>query len=236
MLENIIIAHRGYHNNEIPENSLEAFKICLENKIPIEFDIHILTDSNIVVFHDDNLYRMTGIDKNIEDLTYEELKKYKLKNTKERIPLLIDVLKLIDGQVLLDIELKTNSNKHLLEDELLKILKKYNGDILLKSFNYKTVLYLKKKCDYKVGLLYSNIKNKKNRFLRLKNIIKKNINFNIFIKPDFIGCNKNCVLDKSISSFKGPILVWTIKTKEDFNKFKNKNFGLISEYNLKKHI
>ena len=71
--------HRGFYDNrKIPENSLLAFKKCLEEKMPIELDLHLLKDGNIVVFHDDNLKRMTGLDKKLKDCTYEDIKDLKL--------------------------------------------------------------------------------------------------------------------------------------------------------------
>ena len=61
--KNKIIAHRGIHDNEkIPENSLKAFKLTMDKNIPIELDIHLTKDNEFIVFHDDNLKRMTGID------------------------------------------------------------------------------------------------------------------------------------------------------------------------------
>ena len=63
-----LIAHRGYHSEEdsIPENSIPAFIKAIENNYIIELDLHILKDGNVVVFHDDNLDRMTGLNKNIK--------------------------------------------------------------------------------------------------------------------------------------------------------------------------
>ena len=97
-LKQNLIAHRGLHDIKkgIPENSMPAFEAALKKGYLIELDIHILKDNSIVVFHDDNLKRMTGIDKKIKDLTYEEVKQYKLQKTDNYIPLLQDVLKLVD--------------------------------------------------------------------------------------------------------------------------------------------
>ena len=47
------IAHRGLHDREKPENSLPAFRAAVEHGFPIETDIHLLKDGNLVVFHDD---------------------------------------------------------------------------------------------------------------------------------------------------------------------------------------
>ena len=209
-----IIAHRGIHNEAIPENSMKAFSLALKKNIPIEFDVHILKDKNIVVFHDDNLKRMTNKDKFIKECTYEEIKDLKLKNTNEKIPLLKDVLKLVDGKVLLDIELKMDVTDHSLEDGLIEILKDYNGEVILKSFDYRKVKYLKKHTNYKIGLLIK-------RMSGFKDFIIRNINFNIMIKPDFLACNKNMLDCKSVKTFKKDVYIWTIKNKDELKIYKS---------------
>ena len=82
-LKNRIIAHRGYFDNSlgIPENSLPAFKKAIDLNFAIELDIHILKDNTIVAFHDNNLKRMTGINKPLKDYNYGELKDIKLLDT-----------------------------------------------------------------------------------------------------------------------------------------------------------
>ena len=90
------IAHRGLFNNiNVPENSLLAFKLAVEKGYGIELDTQITKDDKIVVFHDGNLKRMTGVDKMLIDCTYEELQSYRLLDTDERIPLFSDVLKVL---------------------------------------------------------------------------------------------------------------------------------------------
>ena len=93
------IAHRGLHAKELwaPENSLEAFRRAVEKGIAIELDIHLTKDLQIVVFHDDNLKRLTGLDKNITEMTMSELKKLRLAGTSEKTPSLLEVLKLVNG-------------------------------------------------------------------------------------------------------------------------------------------
>ena len=143
-LKNNLIAHRGCHNELIPENSMPAFSKAIKNNLIIELDIHLLKDNKVVVFHDDNLKRMTGLDKPIKDLTYEEVRKLKLLNTNYKVPLLSDVLELINGKVPVIIELKYDTKYGLLESELLKILKNYKGLYAIKSFNPLSLYYFKK--------------------------------------------------------------------------------------------
>ena len=56
------IAHRGVFNNtSIPENSMKAFQKAIDLNYSIELDIQFTKDFVLVVFHDDNLKRMTGV-------------------------------------------------------------------------------------------------------------------------------------------------------------------------------
>ena len=76
-LESNLIAHRGFFDNAngIPENSMIAFERAIENSYIIELDVHLLKDGKIVVFHDDNLGRMTGVDKKIKDFRWDNMNK-----------------------------------------------------------------------------------------------------------------------------------------------------------------
>lgn len=216
------IIHRGNYSYKYPENSIPAFRECLENNLSIELDLHILKDNNVVVFHDDTLNRMCNKDVKIKDLTLPELEKFKLSNTIYRIPTLKEVLDLVGGYVLLDIELKSDVTDGRLEREVIKILKKYKGKYLLKSFNPRIVKNLKKykrrnKMDFEVGLLLNN---SKISFLSL-----------IYSNPNFISFNyKN--YHKSIFKFMSklkPTLLYTFKNSEDINKAEGYNGGYIIE-------
>ena len=190
-LRNLIIAHRGIHNKYVPENSVLAFKKCIEKKYPIELDVRLLKDNNIVVFHDTNLYRMTGLNKKIEKCTYEEIKDLKLLNTEEKIPLLKDILSIVGNRVLLMIELK-NKKIGPLEKELLKILNDYSNFCII-SFNIKSLNLIKKLNNkIKVGLITLG---KKNKYVSLDNYD--------FVCHSIYGNNKKIKNNK-------PIFIWGI--------------------------
>ena len=132
-----LIAHRGFFDNKkgIPENSMLAFQRAIDNDYTIELDVHILKDGKVIVFHDDNLKRMTGEDKLIKDCDYEEIEKLRLLGTNQKIPLFEEVLSLVDGKVALLIELKYDVKVGRLEKELIKILKNYKGKYAVQSFS-----------------------------------------------------------------------------------------------------
>lgn len=218
-----MIAHRGYHDIEkcIPENSMRAFEEATKNNYIIELDVHILKDDEVVVFHDDNLKRMTGIDKKIKECTYEEISKMNLKQTEEKIPLLKNVLNLVDGKVPIIIELKTDLRCGKLEKEVIKILGQYNGEYAIKSFNPFSVNYFRKHAPNVIrGQLASDFKNDK--MFILKKLFLKYMLFNFVSKPDFISYDIRALPNKKIEKIreKQLILGWTARTQEDIEKAK----------------
>ena len=227
-LKNNLIAHRGLHNKIIPENSIPSFKEAIKNNYIIELDVHILKDGNVVIFHDDNLKRLTGIDKKIRDTTYEEIKNLKLKNTDNYIPLLEDVLKLINGKVPLLIELKYDNKVGLLEDKLIEIMKDYKGLYAYQSFSPFSLLYLKKYTNIPRGLLVSDFKN--NKINIIKKIFLKNMLLNFIVKPDFISVNYNYLSSNKIQKYKNKLLIltWTIRDN-NLNKYKDLCDNIIVE-------
>ena len=140
---NKIIAHRGIYNNiNIPENSIPAFKRALKLNYPIELDVNITKDNVLVVFHDNNLLRMTGVNKNINDVTYKEIKELSLLNTKEKIPTLSEVLNLTKGKVMLLIEIKKSNKYKILTNKLINILNNYKCQYIIQSFDDSASLIL----------------------------------------------------------------------------------------------
>jgi glycerophosphoryl diester phosphodiesterase len=216
-LKQNLIAHRGMHNIEkqIPENTIIAFKRAIEYNLLIELDVHILKDNSVVVFHDDNLKRMTGIDKNIIDTTYDEIKNLKLNKTNNHIPLFIDVLKLVNGKVPIIIELKYDAKYGKLEKEVAKILENYSGLYAIKSFNPMTVYWFKKNYPNIIrGQLVTDFKDKKINIV--KKIFLKNMLFNFISKPDFISFDVKALPNKKIEKLKSKMIIlgWTVNAKK----------------------
>ena len=130
-------AHRGLHDNkgDAPENSMAAFRKAVEAGYGMELDVHVTRDGIPVVFHDFKLERICNGDGNIEDYTYEELQKFTLCNSEERIPKFADVLTMVGGRVPLIIEVKServNVSECAVIDDLLR---DYRGEYCIESFN-----------------------------------------------------------------------------------------------------
>ena len=113
-LNDLIIAHRG-ESFDAPENTLASVNLAWERNIKsVEIDIHLTQDNEIVVIHDDNTLRISGIKKIISSSNLKELKQldagsFKDKKWKnERIPTLSEVLSTIPSDGKLIIEIKSN--------------------------------------------------------------------------------------------------------------------------------
>lgn len=214
------IAHRGFHNYKSPENSMVAFELAIENNFAIEFDVQILKDSTLVVFHDDNLFRMTGLDKLLSEITYAEIKYLKLLNSDEEIPLLSDVLKLVNGQVPLMIEVKNKTKNHLLEIKLFDFLKEYTGEFVVQSFNPLSLKWFKENANNVIrGQL--SYRYEKYNISYIKKIILRNMLLNFISKPDYIMYDINALdslIIKWLKLRKKIVIGFTAKSFEDYNK------------------
>ena len=68
-----LYAHRGLHNKgDAPENSLRAFERAVQAGYGVELDVQLSRDGIPVVFHDDTLNRVCGVEGRVRDYTYEE--------------------------------------------------------------------------------------------------------------------------------------------------------------------
>ena len=223
-LTNNTYAHRGIFDNiKVPENSIEAIKRAIKYNYNIEIDVHITKDNKIVVFHDHNLLRMCGVNRNIEDLSFDEIRSYKLLNTKYTIPLLTEVLEIVDGKVNLLIETKVNKYSGKLEKELSKMLDNYRGYFAIQSFNYLSINWFKKnRNNYIIGVLASNFCKK--RINLLYKMISKLLLFDKILKVDFISFDINSIPNKKISKKRKqkPVLGWTFKNKIEFSNKRTK--------------
>ena len=211
-LKRSLIVHRGVHNSKIIENTLPAFVKCVDKNYIIELDIHILKDNSIVVYHDYNLKKLTGVNKVIETLSYAQLSKMKIKN-KYIVPTLKQVIHIVNEKVPILIEVKDMNNNSKFEEELVKILDNYKGEFAIQSMNPFVIdWFYKNRKDYIIGLIIFNELN--------YNIVKKYTK-----KIDFISIYKKQLPLKS----KKLVLGWTIKNKNEYEKYKELCDNLICE-------
>ena len=229
-------AHRGLYDNEhgIPENSMAAFRRAVDKGYGIELDVHLTADNQLVVFHDDTLTRMCGMNKKISSFLYSDLMQLRLLGTEEGIPLFKDVLELIDGKVPLIIELKVDgSNQNLLCPLVWQLLSRYKGDYCIESVHPFVLQWFKRHEPQVVrGQLSCNFF-KENPHCDIVLFLMSNLMTNFFTHPDFIAY-KYLDLDNPAVIYNRKLfhimtVVWTIPGKPTYDRFKNKVDVMIFE-------
>ena len=139
------VAHRGLHGNGIIENSLSAAAAAVAANYAIEVDLQLSSDGEIVVFHDDDLDRLTGEKGDVVARTAAQLKAIKLNGSSDTIPSLDDLLALVGGRVTLVLELKSPWNGDItLAKKVADRLLSYEGPVAVMSFDPDLVAALRK--------------------------------------------------------------------------------------------
>jgi glycerophosphoryl diester phosphodiesterase len=219
---NTPIAHRGLHNySSVPENSLKAFECAVNKNHPIELDIHLLSDGNLAVFHDQKLDRMTGVRGSIFAQDASTVKKMRLFETDQHIPLIEEVFELINGKVPILIEIKNEKEVGILEQNLQNKLAHYSGEYAIQSFNPVSVCWFKKNAPHVIrGQLSRDFKSGNSAWY--KKLLFRNLLMNWVSAPQFIGYNIKALPYAPVSIarniFKVPILAWTIKNEQEKKK------------------
>ncbi len=234
-----LYAHRGLHNMNpylkeegnpyycnggcFPENSYSAIKRAVEHGYGIEFDVHLTKDGIPVVFHDDTLLRICGIEGKLKDYTYEELQQFRLLGTEETIPTFAEILNLVDGKVPLIIEYKVEGNANALCSTCDKILSDYKGLYCIESFHPLAVRwYRKNRPEVVRGQLSENFMQTTPSplFFLLGHLL-----FNFLTAPDFIAYNYkhanslSRILCRKL--YRCLSVAWTIRSREQLEQSKS---------------
>lgn len=228
-------AHRGLHGNGVPENSMAAFRLALENGYGIELDLHLLSDGNVAVIHDSSLKRTANADVRIEDLTTADLQGYCLEGTQERIPTFCQILELFDGKAPLIIEVKpVDGNHNALMEKTMEMLQDYNGLYCIESFDPRCIRWMKKnRPDIVRGQLAHNSLHENGKVPYILRFVMTNLLSNFWNKPDFVAyrfCDRNrlsVAISRKLWKIQG--VSWTLKTKEDLDTAVKENWIPIFE-------
>lgn len=160
-----IMAHRGL-SAKAPENTLYAFEDAIDSGADfIELDVQQTKDGVLVVLHDSNLARTTGLNRNIWDVTYAEIADLDAGSwfdpayANARIPTLEDTLQFIDKRIALNIEIKpTEHTSDTLEQDVTDLITMYGyeNSCWVTSFSYSSLKAIKQiNPDIRTGYIMS---------------------------------------------------------------------------------
>ncbi len=230
-------AHRGLHNKDrsIPENCLVGFQKALDAGYGMEFDVHITKDDQLVVFHDNSLQRMCGVDGVIEDLTLSEIRQLRLAGTEEKIPSFDEVLALVDGRAPLIIELKDSKCGR--NDRLCQLvaerLDHYNGPYCIESFHPLIVAWFRRhRPDTVRGQLVMQADGYKGEVPAPGGFLMSRGLTGFLTRPNFIAHRKgeqslSLRLTEALGAMR---FVWTVHPEDGPEQLQKENDGLIFEF------
>lgn len=220
-------AHRGLFDNhsDLPENSLPAFLLAVKEGYGIELDVQLTKDGQVVVFHDNTLKRVCGVDAPVNSMTYEELKELSLFGTGERIPLLSEALRMVNGQVPLIVEIKMVNSKTRVCRLTDEILQNYKGRYCIESFHPLAVYWYKKhRPEIVRGQLSADFVKEDGRETFPMWIVHHLLT-NFITKPDFVSYSHKgaAVLARRICRrlYGNLSVAWTIRSEKELEAAKD---------------
>ena len=226
-----IIGHRGARG-EAPENTLGGFQYIHDLGIrAVEFDVRQLKDDALIVMHDDNFLRTTGIDQKLYQLDSTQFEAYNQANIwmdweKQVTPTLRQSLNIMHDFDHLEVEVKavdTQAQAEKLIAELQQQLKGFEHTAVITSFDLKIhhALILQN-THFKHGLLIEN------------NIVEKAIEQAIELQCCQIGWMNQLATDEIIKTTQKAglaVSVWTVNDIERAKHLRNlKIDGLITDF------
>lgn len=224
--ETKVMAHRGA-STEAPENTMAAFQKAIDDMADyIELDVQLTNNGEVIVMHDSNAYRTTGVDANIVNMTYKEVKTldagswFSDEYVGENVPSLKEVLELTQGKIKLNIELKPADNDTALVKNTVRLIEKYNmvNDCVITSFSESALKAVKTyNQEIKVGYILSAAYGD---FYDMKNV-------------DFFSVNAAFLSKRTIDAIHNSgkrVYAWTVNNKESIKNLTNKGVdGIITD-------
>ncbi|RGS34034.1 MULTISPECIES: glycerophosphodiester phosphodiesterase family protein [Clostridia] len=224
--ETKVMAHRGA-STEAPENTMAAFQKAIDDMSDyIELDVQLTNNGEVIVMHDSNAYRTTGVDANIVNMTYKEVKTldagswFSDEYVGENVPSLKEVLELTQGKIKLNIELKPADNGTALAKNTVRLIEKYNmvNDCVITSFSESVLKAVKTyNQEIKVGYILSAAYGD---FYDMKNV-------------DFFSVNAAFLSKRTIDAIHNSgkrVYAWTVNNKESIKNLTNKGVdGIITD-------
>lgn len=237
-LQGWLYAHRGLHdgNQQVPENSLEAFRLAVEKGYGIELDVQLTRDGQLVVHHDGTLKRVCGVDQRIRDVDFAGLP---LLPDGSRIPLLSEVLSLVDGRSPLIVEVKHYGGAARVAEAAWQALQGYQGPYCVESFDPTAMAYFKNHAPHILrGQLASGGKRDKKALNPLSHFALKNLLVNALSRPHFVAYS--VPNDKTLSMwlmktlFKPRLACWTVRSQDVLDRAKGYHYPIFELFEPKR--
>ncbi|MBR1884764.1 MAG: hypothetical protein IJ809_07600 [Clostridia bacterium] len=231
------VAHRGMHSlkQSLPENSLGAFKLAMQNRFAIHFEVQLTFDNEAIVFGDADFKRLCSLDMQPSDCYLEEATRLMLNGTQYKVLSLKQALEAINGEVPILIEVLdegTGNEIGILEEKIILALKEYHGVFAIMSKNPMVTLWFK---NHYPNIERGQVVNETEAdgvSSFLKRTLLKTQALNFVSSPNFIVYNIDDLKEGYAMECRKknlPILGYTARTEEQLKKAKELCDGIIFE-------
>jgi glycerophosphoryl diester phosphodiesterase len=140
------IAHRGLHDvqNGIIENTLGAAEAAAARGLGIECDVQASADGEAIVFHDDNLDRLTYSSGPLAERSLAAIRETRFRAGSETVPTFVELLRQVAGRSPVICEIKSAFDGDMrLAERVAAIASDYRGPLALKSFDPAIIAHLR---------------------------------------------------------------------------------------------
>jgi glycerophosphoryl diester phosphodiesterase len=217
------VAHRGYHDRAVGrvENTLSAAAAAVARGFAVECDVRLSADSEVIVFHDETLDRLTTGTGAVGTKSLAKLKATRLRGTDDRIPTLGELLATVGGAVPLFVELKSDGDgHHQLAPRVAEILAGYAGWVAVMSFDPETVRAMRSLAPARLGgMVADRFDGEDSRSLSWsRRFALRHLLHAPTVRPDFIAYGVAALPAGApllLRHLGLPLLTWTVRTPAD---------------------
>ncbi len=206
------IAHRGLHDGERAENSLAAFEAAVEHGYAIELDVHHTRAGELLVFHDDDLARMTGEAGPVDALERGASADLRLRPGGEAVPTLAQALAHVRGRAPIVLDLKSKRRPGALERAVAATIAGYRGALALQSYQPFALAELRRLAPERTrGLLVSDFRDA--QLAPHERFALANALLSPLARPHYVAWELRCLpsLPAGVLRRLGlPLIAWTI--------------------------
>ena len=140
----VTISHRGVNDKNGVQNTIEALKKTAKFKPDyVEIDVHETKDNQFIIMHDENLKKLTGVDKEPKYLTVKQLTQLTAKEDGHRgkvvsLDQYIKAAKKLKQKLLIEIKTTQHDSKNFVAN----FNKKYGQTILKNKYQCSRLITL----------------------------------------------------------------------------------------------
>lgn len=211
-----VTCHRG-NSQAAPENTIPALEEAIKEAGDYaEIDVQQTKDGVIVLMHDSNLKRTTGLNQYIWDVDFQQLQTldagswFDSKFAHTKIPTLEETLEFCKGRINLNIEIKATKHSQELEKRVIDLIEEYDflEQCVITSTSFETLKKVKEykeeiKTGYIMAVAFGNFYD------------KEEIDF-LSMRSSFV--NQSVV--RKAHSFGKEIHAWTVNSKKEMQRMK----------------